>query len=107
MTNPQKRVSNLWKEVIAPMVEIAGPTFKEWIGQPQQWKDKISDVCNNYGVGHLQGYKSGSSAHPEFHLINQQLYLLVVSCLLSECRVSENVRNEVVKRMRSDWKIRL
>lgn len=107
MTDPQKRIHNLWAEVIQPMVARAGRSFEGWIGQPEDWKDQVSDVRNNYGVGHLQGYGSGSSTRPDFHLINQQLYLLVVLCLLSECGVSEGTKEEVVKRMRSDWKIRL
>ena len=107
MTDPQKWIRDLWAEVLEPMLVQAGRSFKEWMGRPEDWKDKISDVRNNYGVGHLQGYRSGSSTQPDFHLINQQLYLLVVLCLLSECGVSEDVKNEVVKRMRSDWKIRL
>ena len=107
MADPGKKVSNLWTAVIDPMLNQAGRSFEEWIGDPKEWKDKVSDVRNNYGVGHLQGYGSSSSVRPDFHLINEQLYLLVVSCLLSECAVSADVKNEVVNRIRSDWKMRL
>ena len=107
MTVPSKRIHNLWVEVIDPMLDRAGRPFGEWIGDPKDWKDRVSDVRNNYGVGHLQGYASKSPARPDFHSINEQLYLLVVSCLLSECGVSEDIRREVVGRMRSEWKIRL
>ena len=107
MTDPSKRIHNLWTEVIDPMLCQAGHSFQEWIGDPGEWKGKVSDVRNNYGIGHLQGYGSSISAPPDFHLINEQLYLLVVLCLLSECAVSEAVKHEVVERMRSDWKIRL
>ena len=107
MMNPGKRINNLWTEVIDPMLDRAGPPFEEWIGNPNDWKLKVRDVRVNYGVGHLQGYRSGTSAQPEFHLINEQLYLLVVACLLSECDVSEDIRRKVVERMSSNWKIRL
>lgn len=70
-------------------------------------KEKVADVRNNHGVSHLQGYVSRNSDQPDIHLINQQLCLLVVLCLLSECGVSEGVKDKFVKRMRSDWKIRL
>ena len=107
MADPSKRIRNLRAEVIDPMLDQAGRSFGEWIGDRQQWKGTVSDVRNNYGVGHLQGYGSGTSAQPDFHLINEQIYLLVVLCLLSECTVSEDVKYKVVERMRSDWKIRL
>ena len=107
MADPSKRIHNLWAEVIDPMLDQAGRSFEEWIGNPKEWKLKVSDVRNNYGVGHLQGYRSGTSAQPDFHLINEQLYLLVVACLLSECNVSEDIKHKVAKRMRSNWKIRL
>lgn len=107
MVAPRKRISNLWAEVIDPMLNLAGRSFEEWIGDPKEWKLKVSDVRNNYGVGHLQGYGTSTSAQPDFHLINEQLYLLVVACLLSECNVSEDIKHKVVERMHSNWKIRL
>ena len=107
MADPGKRIYNLRKEVLDPMLYKAGRPFEEWVGKSEDWKKKVNEIRNNYGVGHLQGYAGRSSASPDFHLINEQLYLLVVSCLLSECGVSEDTRREVVKRMRSDWKIRL
>ena len=107
MSEPGKIVRNFWAEVIDPMLDRAGRSFEEWIGDPKAWKEKVSDVRNNYGVAHLQGYGSRPAAWPNFHLINQQLYLLVVLCLLSECTISEDVKSKVVKRMRSDGKIRL
>ncbi len=107
MADPGKRISNLRAEVLDPMLCKAGSPFEEWVGKPDVWKKKVTAVRNNYGIGHLQGYASKSTSPPDFHLINEQLYLLVISCLLSECRVSENTRRKVVERMRSDWKIRL
>lgn len=107
MEDPGRMVANFWAEVIDPMLTQAGCSFEEWIGDPKEWKDKVRDVRNNHGIGHLQGYGTNSSALPDFHLINEQLYLLVVLCLLSECAVSSDVRKQVVNRMRSNWKVRL
>ena len=107
MIDPGKRINNLGSEVLDPMLDKASQPFEDWIGNPKDWKKKVNEVRNNYGVGHLQSYASNSPMQPDFHLINEQLYLLVVSCLLSDCRVSEETRREVVKRMRSEWKIRL
>ena len=107
MADPNKRINNLWKEVIDPMLDRAGQPFEEWIGKPEDWKKRVSEVRNNHGVGHLQGYASTSTARPNFRLINDQLYSLVISCLLSECGVSDETRRKVIKRMRSESKIRL
>ena len=107
MADPGKKIYNLGKEVLDPMLYRAGRPFEEWVGKPEDWKKKVNEIRNNYGVAHLQGYAGNSPASPGFHLINEQLYLLVVSCLLSECGVSEDTRCKVAERMRSDWKIRL
>ena len=107
MADPGKKIYNLGKEVLDPMLYRAGRLFEEWVGKPEDWKKKVNEIRNNYGVAHLQGYAGNSPASPDFHLINEQLYLLVVSCLLSECGVSEDTRCKVAERMRSDWKIRL
>ena len=107
MEDPGKRIYNLGKEVLDPMLDRAGQPFVEWIGSPEDWKKKISEVRNNYGVGHLQSYAINSPMRPDFHLLNEQLYLLVVSCLLSECGVSVETRRQVVEHMRSEWKVRL
>ncbi len=108
MTDKQGQIRPLWGRVIAPKLNETGPLFKEWIGQPEEWKCNVNDVRNKHGVAHLQGYKSGNSVPADcFQLVNQQLYLLVVLCLLSESGVPVGVKEEVVKRMRSDWKIRL
>ena len=106
MAHPGKRIQ-LGRDILDPMLDKASQAFREWIGDPADWKKKVSEVRNNYGVGHLQSYASNSPLHPDFHVINEQLYSLVVSCLLSECGVSEETGREVVKRMRSKWKIRL
>ena len=107
MKDRGKRINNLGKEVLDPMLDKAGDPFKEWVGNPEDWKKTVGEVRNNYGVGHLQSYASNSPVRPKFHLLNEQLYSLVVSCLLSECGVSEETRRKVVERMRSEWKIRL
>ena len=107
MADPGKKIDNLGKEVLDPMLYRAGRPFEEWVGKPEDWKKKVNEIRNNYGVAHLQGYAGNSPASPDFHLINEQLYLLVVSCLLSECGVSEDTRCKVAERMRSDWKKRL
>ena len=107
MADPGKKIYNLGKEVLDAMLYRAGRPFEEWVGKPEDWKKKVNEIRNNYGVAHLQGYAGNSPASPDFHLINEQLYLLVVSCLLSECGVSEDTRCKVAERMRSDWKIRL
>jgi len=106
MAQPEKRI-RLGRDALDPMLDKAGQPFGEWIGNPEDWKKKVSEVRNNYGVGHLQGYAINSPVPPKFHLLNEQLYSLVVSCLLSECGVSEETRRKVVERMRSEWKIRL
>ena len=107
MKNPGKGIGKLVKEVLDPMLSIAGRPFQEWVGKPEDWTKKVNKIRNNFGVAHLQGYTSNWSASPDFHLINEQLYLLVVSCLLSECEVSEGTRRKVAERMRSGTKIRL
>ena len=107
MVDPNKSIRNLRKKVLDPLLHRAGRPFEEWIGDPKAWKDSVNDVRNNYGVAHLQGYASNALARPDFHSINQQLYFLVVSCLLADCGLSEDLRRKIVKRMRSDWKIRL
>ena len=107
ISDPSKRINNFGKDVLDPMLDKAGHSFGEWIGDPEDWKKKVSEVRNNYGVAHLQGYASNSPIPPEFHTINQQLYSLVISCLLSECRVPEETRRKALERMRSEWKIRL
>ena len=81
--------------------------FKEWIGQPEAWKKKVDEVRNNYGVAHLQGYGDWEQEHPNFHSINEQLYTLVILCLLSECGVTEETKREIVERMRSETRIHL
>ena len=106
MKQPGKRIQ-LRKDILDPMLEKAGQPFREWIGSPEDWKKKVSEVRNNYGIGHLQSYGSNSQVPPKFHLLNKQLYLMVVSCLLSECGVSEETRRKMVERMRSEWKMRL
>ena len=105
-TQRNKRIS-LRRDILDPMLDKAGSPFREWIGDPEDWKKKVSEVRNNFGVAHLQGYASNSPIPPKFHVLNEQLYSLVVSCLLSECGVSEETRRKVVERMRSEWKIRL
>ncbi len=107
MADPGKRIDNLAKEVLAPMLSRAGCSFEEWIGNPEDWIKKVSEIRNNYGIAHLQGYTSTWSASPDIHSINEQLYLLVVTCLLSECGVSEDTRRKVAERMRSGTKIHL
>ena len=99
MEDSSKRINNLGKEILDPMLCKAGNPFEEWVGKPDDWKKKVNEVRNNHGVGHLQGYASKSPSSPDYHLINGQLYLLIVSCLLSECQVSENTRRKVVERM--------
>ena len=107
MADPGKRIYNLGKEVLDPMLGKAGHPFEERIGNPEDWKKKVSEVRNNYGIGHLQSYARNSRVRPNFQLLNEQLYSLVVSCLLSECGVSEETRRKVIERMGSEWKIRL
>ena len=107
MASPNKRINNFSKEILDPMLSIAGPQMEEWVGNLDKWKSRIAKVRNNHGVGHLQAYGSHYSASPDFHLINQQLYLLVVICLLAECEVSKGTLGNVVERMRSTWKMRL
>ena len=107
MANPNRWIRNLRKTVLDPLLHRAGRPFEEWIGDLEAWKDTVNDVRINYGVAHLQGYASHVLGRPDFHSINQQLYLLVVSCLLADCEVSEDVRSKVVERMRSLWKMRL
>jgi len=106
MKQPGRKIQ-LGKDILDPMLEKAGQPFGEWIGNPDDWKKKVSEVRNKYGVGHLQGYANNSSVPPKFHLLNEQLYSLVVSCLLFDCGMSEGTRRKVVERMRSEWKVRL
>ena len=107
MVDPNKWIRDFRKKVLDPLLRKAGHPLEEWIGDPKTWKDSVNDVRNNYGVAHLQGYASNALVRPDFHSINQQLYLLVVSCLLADCGLSDDLRRKIVKRMRSDWKIRL
>ena len=107
MADPNKRINNLREEILDPMLSKAGRPFGQWVGNPELWKGKVSEIRNQYGVGHLQSYGTGSAAAPDFHLINEQLYLLVVSCLLVDCEVPEETRHKVAERMRSDWNIPL
>ena len=107
MKDRGKRINNLGEQILAPMLRKAGRPFAEWVGEIEDWKHRVSAVRNDHGVAHLQGYASASTESPDFHLVNQQLYILVVLCLLAECGVPAETLSEVVDRMRSCWKIRL
>ena len=43
----------------------------------------------------------------QIHSVNEQLYALVVACILADCGVSKELREEVVNRARSKYVIRL
>ena len=107
MAPPNKKVNKFIKEILEPMLSTAGRQIEEWVGEPDKWNSRVAKFRNSYGVAHLQAYGSFSSASHNFHLINQQLYLLVVTCLLTECEVSQDTLRKVVERMRSTWKMRL
>ena len=68
MADRGKRIDSLGKEVLDPMLCRAGRPFEEWVGKPENWKKKVHEIRNNYGVGHLQGYAGKSPASPDFHL---------------------------------------
>ena len=106
MRNPNQKV-RLSTDILKPMLKHAGESFREWIGDPQAWTRKISDFRSNEGVAHFQQYESQLTDVSEIHEINQQLYMLAISCILSDCGFPESLANQVIERARSKWRIPL
>ena len=68
---------------------------------------KSGKSAANKGIAHFQGYADDLVEVEQIHSVNEQLYALVVVCILADCGVSEELREEVVNRARSKYVIRL
>ena len=97
---------NLNTDILQPLIDLAGPGFHNDIGDVGQWIGKVSQIRNHYGIGHVQGNPNAPKLE-DVLVVNRQLFVLVTTCLLRECGVSEEVLQKVVQRSQSTWWIDL
>ena len=84
-----------------------GQGFLDWIGDANAWTKEVQKIRSEQGIGHFQGYADDLVDVERIHSVNEQLYALVVACILADCGVSKELREEVVNRARSKYVIRL
>ena len=101
IANPSKQVT-LRQEILEPMAQTAGKPFEEWIGNPKTWIEKVSQIRNLHGVAHLQGYANWQATSLDFNLVNDQLYLMTVLCILLKCGVNKDINRKIIRRMTAE-----
>ena len=106
MVNPKARV-DLRKDILDPMLCRTGPVFLAWIGDANAWTKEVREIRSEQGIAHFQGYADDLVDVEQIHSVNEQLYALVVVCILADCGVSKELREEVVNRARLEYVIRL
>lgn len=97
---------NLSREILHPLVDLAGAGFQADVGNVGQWKSRIAQIRNHYGIGHLQANLNAPTLE-DLPVVNRQLFVLVTMCLLRECRVPETVITKVVERSQATWWVAL
>ena len=100
MANPNQAINNLQTQVLDPMLAKAGTLFRRWLGNEQTWKDNACAGRNSVVFAPIRDYGTGSS-QPDYNLINEQLYVMIVLCLLEDCGISPIFSNNVVNRAKS------
>ncbi len=106
MADPSRQVQ-LRRDILEPMASRAGPSFQAWTGNKDAWTKKIAEVRNRHGVAHLQGYGGVPADGGDIHTLNEQLYVLVIICLLLDCGCPAKLLDQVTERARSKWKVLL
>ena len=101
MGNPRAQVE-LRKDILDPMLCRAGQGFLDWIGDSSAWTRQVSEIRNKHGIAHFQAFNDEPVDVLQVHTLNQQLYVLVVNCVLADCGVSGKLKDEVVARFRSE-----
>ncbi len=97
---------NLSREILQPLIDRAGPGFQADVGDVGQWKSKVSQIRNHYGIGHLQDNPNAPTLE-DLLVVNRQLSVLVTVCLLRECGAPETVIMKVVQRSQATWWVAL
>ena len=95
--DPGKHIRDLRQEVLEPMVKRAGDAFKQSIGDVQSWTKRVTDVRNDWGVAHFQGYGTKPEDGYGITPINNQLYLLLICCILRDCGHSEEMLSSIIE----------
>ena len=95
--DPSKKIWNFGQQALEPMVERAGDAFKQSIGDVQSWTKRTTYVRNNWGVAHFQGYGTKPEDGYGITPINNQLYLLMICCVLRDCGHSEEMLSPIIE----------
>ena len=95
--DPSKKIWNFGQQALEPMVERAGDAFKQSIGDVQSWTKRVTYVRNNWGVAHFQGYGTKPEDGYGITPINNQLYLLMICCVLRDCGHSEEMLSPIIE----------
>ena len=95
--DPSKKIRRFGPQVLEPMVTRAGDAFKQSIGDVQSWTKRVTDVRNNWGVAHFQGYGTKPEDGYGITPINNQLYLLLICCVLRDCGHSEEMLSSIIE----------
>ena len=92
--------------VLGPEPDHLGTEFLDWIGDWKDWKDKVGRIRHEQ-IAHLQNYENTAGGGTSIHVVNKQLYTLIVARILSDCGFSGDLIGRVVDRSRSDAVVRL
>ena len=101
LENPRAQVQ-LRKDILDPMLCRAGQGFLDWIGDASAWTKKVREIRSEHGIAHFQAFNDESVDVLQVQTLNQQLYVLVVNCILADCGVSGKLQDEVVARFLSE-----
>ena len=94
-------------DFLPPMIAKAGQPFSDRVGDADRWMRKAAKIRNNQGVAHYQGYGTARADQYEEAPFNEDLYLLIILCLLRDCDLSDDLLYKVVERMGSDGRVHL
>ena len=100
-----ERIWNFGQQVLEPMVEQVGEAFKQWVGDAQTWTGRVAHIRNYWGVAHFQGYGLEPEDEYGIYPINQELYTLLILCVLGDCGLSDQLLAKVVDRMGSPYRV--
>ena len=92
------------RDILEPLMDRAGDPFLNYLDDCGQWKSTINQIRNHFGIAHVQENSKAPEAQKTYE-INQQIYLLVVVCLLRECGAEEDLIETILARSRSKWRV--
>ena len=92
-----KNIRNFGRQILEPMVKRAGKAFQGPIGDVQTWTTTVAHVRNYWGVAHFQGYGTKPEDGYGITPINNQLYLLLICCILRDCGHSEEMLSSIIE----------